>query len=180
MIYQLNEHYFARSLELSDIDGPYFSWFEDQEVCKFNSHGKFFKTKEYFRSLINTLDREDQVTWALCHNQDGHVGNICLQAISFVNRNAEFAVIIGDRRHWRSGLGKLAGAQLIRHGFYKLNLERIYCGTASTNIGMQNLALSLGFQEEGRRRAHLYLEGAWVDMVEYGVLRADIEQLLLP
>jgi len=27
--------------------------------------------------------------------------------------------------------------------------------------------------EEGRRRKHLFLDGGWQDMVEYGVLRDD-------
>ena len=31
----------------------------------------------------------------------------------------------------------------------KLNLERIYCGTASGNMGMQRLALRMGMIEEG-------------------------------
>ena len=53
-------------------------------------------------------------------------------------------------------------------------LSQIFCGTAATNLGMQKLALSLGFCEEGRRKAHLYLEGQWVDVIEFGLLRPDL------
>jgi RimJ/RimL family protein N-acetyltransferase len=176
MIYRISEDYFVRSFRESDLSGPYPSWFEDQEVCKYNSHGKFFRTQEYFQSFYDSLNGDDQVVWAICHDEDGHVGNISLQGISLINRNAEFAILMGDKRHWHKGVGKAAGAQLINHGFTKLNLERIYCGTAATNQGMQNLALGLGFREEGRRRAHLYLEGAWVDVIEYGLLRAEHRQ----
>lgn len=173
MICRLSQDYFVRAFSQNDLCDPYLLWFEDQEVCKYNSHGKFFRTEEYFRSFYNALNGNDQVVWAICHDSDGHIGNVSLQCISLINRNAEFAILIGDRRHWNKGVGKLAGTQLINHAFEKLNLERVYLGAASTNKGMRNLSLALGFSEEGCRRSHLYLEGAWVDLIEYGVLRSD-------
>jgi len=174
MIYRIGESYFVRPLLEADLDGPYPSWFEDQEVCRYNSHGKYPRTQAYFRSFLDSLNGEDKLVWAICHDVDGHIGNISLQGISAINRHAEFAVLLGDRRHWRKGVSQIAGRRLIEHGFQKLNLVRIFCGTAATNLGMQKLALSLGFREEGRRKAHLYLEGEWVDVVEFGLLRPDL------
>lgn len=173
MIYALNEEYYVRALQESDLAGAYPSWFEDQEVCRYNSHGKFVRTADYFRSFLASLNGEDQVAWAICHTADGHIGNISLQGLSFINRNAEFAVLMGDRRHWRKGVALVAGRALLQHGFFKLNLERIYCGTAATNIGMQKLADGLGMVQEGCRRNHLYLDGEWVDMLEYGILKSE-------
>lgn len=173
MIYQLNSEYFVRPLNKTDLSGPYISWFEDQDVCRYNSHGKFFKTEAYFQSFIEGLDNEDHVVWAICHTIDGHIGNISLQSISLINRNAEFAILLGDKRHWGKGVARLAGEKLIEHAFFKLNLERIYCGTAANNKGMRSLALALGMVQEGCRRSHLFLDGAWVDVVEYGLLRHD-------
>ncbi len=175
MIYQLNNLYFVRALTEADIEGNYPTWFEDQTVCQYNSHGKFFKTKRDFESYVAQLGQENQVVWAICHMEDGHVGNISLQEISFINRTAEFAILLGDSRHWRKGLGALAGKVLLAHGFNKLNLERIYCGTAATNEGMIQLAKTLGMTHEGTRRSHLFLEGERVDLLEYGVLRHEFE-----
>jgi RimJ/RimL family protein N-acetyltransferase len=173
MIYQLSPEYFVRPLAMEDLDGPYPTWFDDQEVCRYNSHGKFFKTRANFEQFMLSLDREDRIVWAVCHESDGHVGNISLQQIALINRTAEFAIILGDKRHWGRGVGLLAGRALFRHGFDKLNLERIYCGTAATNLGMQKLAAQLGMKLEGTRRQHLFLEGERVDVLEYGVLRAE-------
>lgn len=173
MIYELNGEYFVRPLLESDLDGHYPSWFEDQEVCRFNSHGKFFKTQDYFKKYLQSLNDEDKVVWAICHTADGHIGNISLQNISSINRHAEFAILLGDRRHWGKGVARLAGAKLIEHGFDKLNLERIHCGTAAGNVAMRKLALALGMVEEGCRRKHLYLDGGWADVIEYGLLRSD-------
>jgi len=173
MIYQLSEEYFVRTLQESDLDGPYTSWFEDQEVCAYNSHGKFFKTRDHFRNYITCQNREDQVVWAICHQVDGHIGNISLQLISLVNRNADFGVLIGDKRHWGKGVAFQAGMKMFYHGFFKLNLKRIYCQTAASNISMQSLAKKLGMVEEGCRRSYFYLDGKWVDMIEYGILQNE-------
>jgi ribosomal-protein-alanine N-acetyltransferase len=173
MIYRLNDEYSVRGLRESDLDGTYPSWFEDQDVCRFNSHGKFVRTAAYFRNYVQSLDGSDLVVWAICHASDGHIGNVSLQSLSFIDRSAEFAIIIGDRRHWRRGVGKLAAARLLEHGFLKLNLNRIYCGTVATNEGMKRLALALGMQQEGVRRAHCFLDGQWVDVLEFGVLRSE-------
>jgi RimJ/RimL family protein N-acetyltransferase len=173
MIYKLSKEYYVRPLAEGDLDGAYPSWFENQEVCRYSSHGKFFKTRAYFEGYVNELNREDRVVWAICHADDGHIGNISLQDISLINRTAEFAILLGDTRHWSKGVGLMAGRKLLEHGFNKLNLERIHCGTAATNEGMKKLADTLGMVLEGTRRLHFFLEGSRVDMLEYGILRAE-------
>ncbi|MDH4199229.1 MAG: GNAT family N-acetyltransferase [Spirochaetia bacterium] len=178
MIYELSKDYFVRPLAESDLDGAYPGWFEDQEVCRYNSHGKFFKTKSYFKDYLNELNRLQSIVWAICHIKDGHIGNVSLQQISLINRTAEFAIILGDKRHWGKGVGFLAGRKLLEHGFTKLNLERIYCGTAATNEGMKKLADAMGMILEGTRRRHLFLEGSRVDMLEYGILMEEFEKIL--
>ena len=56
-----------------------------------------------------------------------------------------------------------------------LALERVYCGTAGNNIGMKRLAIQMGMVEEGRCRKHLFLNGKWEDVIEYGVLRDELK-----
>lgn len=176
MSIRISKDYFVRAFQESDLSGAYPSWFEDQEVCAYNSHGNFFKTFEYFHEFYRSINFEDRIVWAICNDQDGHIGNISLQNISQINRNAEFAILLGDKRHWGKGVGKMVGKRLISHGFKSLNLERIYCGTAETNEGMRKLAITLGMSEEGRRRSHLYLSGSWVDVIEYGILKSAVCQ----
>jgi ribosomal-protein-alanine N-acetyltransferase len=60
MIYKLDDDYYVRGIQERDLDGAYPLWFEDQEVCKFNSHGKFPKSLDYFRSFYNDLNGEDR------------------------------------------------------------------------------------------------------------------------
>jgi [ribosomal protein S5]-alanine N-acetyltransferase len=173
MMYRLSEEYYLRGLCEADIEGPYPGWFEDQEVCRYNSHGKFVRTRDYFRNYVRSLDDSRAIVCAICHARDGHIGNVSLQELSFIDRNAEFAIILGDRRHAGRGVARLAGAALLAHGFDKLNLNRIYCGTAAGNVAMNKLALALGMRQEGIRRQHLFLEGKWADVIEYGILHGE-------
>jgi [ribosomal protein S5]-alanine N-acetyltransferase len=179
MIYEINDNYYVRGLQESDLEGEYPKWFENQDVCKYNSHGKFIKTKEYFEEFYNSLNNESQLVWAICHKNDRHIGNISLQNISYINRNAEFAILIGNAEHWGKNISFLTSNVLINHGFEKLNLEKVYCGIAGTNKRMINLAERLGMKQEGCRRNQLYLEGKWVDMLEFGLLREEFYKINL-
>ncbi len=163
---------YLRTIEESDITVTYQSWFNDPEVCRFNDHHRFpmylEQMRDYFASVIQT--RENLVLAIIDKETEKHLGNISLQSIDKVNRSAEFAIIIGDKEAWGKGVGEEAGKLIIVHGFKELNLHRIVCGTSSANMGMQKLALKLGFVEEGRRREAIFKDGKYHDIVEYGML----------
>ena len=179
MIYKINDDYYVRALQKSDLDGQYLEWFENQEVCKYNSHGKYPKTREYFEEYYANLNGDGQCVWAICHKKDGHIGNVSLQKISFINRSAEFAVLIGDSKHWGKNVSYMTSMVLIKHGFEKLNIRKIFCSTAETNHGMIKLAERIGMQQEGCRKAHLYLEGRWVNVLEFGLFSEGFYQKCL-
>ena len=68
---------------------------------------------------------------AICHNKDGHTGNISLFGISFVNRNAEFALLICNRNHWGKAVYLGEGDDLLRHDFFKPYRKTRYLGPQS-------------------------------------------------
>lgn len=166
-----------RGLELEDLKGNYTKWFNDKEVCRHNSHGIFPKTRQEFEEYIrSTRASRDKVVWAIVDKKTGlHIGNVSLQFINWVNRSAEFAIILGEKDYWGKGYAYDAAALLVKHGFDKLNLNRIGCGTAAGNAGMQKLALKLNMKKEGARRKALYLSGKYADIYEYGVLRNEFK-----
>jgi RimJ/RimL family protein N-acetyltransferase len=41
---------------------------------------------------------------------------------------------------------------------------------------MKKLALKLGMKEEGTRRENLFLDGEWVDAIEYGILCPEFKK----
>jgi RimJ/RimL family protein N-acetyltransferase len=172
------EKIYLRAIDASDITPSYQNWFNDPEVCRFNDHHRFpmqaEEMREYYDRVIKT--RGNLVLAIIDRATDAHVGNIALQSIDTVNRSAELAILIGDKAAWGKGVGEEACRLVLRHGFRELNLHRIVCGTSAENIGMQKLAQKLGFAEEGRSREALFKDGAYHDLVQYGLLAYECRE----
>ena len=81
-----------------------------------------------------------QVFAIVTKEKGSHIGNISLQNIDYVDRSAELAIIIGDKRYWGKGIGLEAWKLMMNYGFLVLNLHRLYCGCANKNLGMRRIA----------------------------------------
>lgn len=163
---------YLRTIEESDLNENYQQWFNDEEVCQFNSHHRFpmylQDLGEYYRDVIKS--QGNLVLAIVDKTTDKHIGNIALQNISSTDRLAELAIIIGDKEYWSRGVGYEACRLLITHGFNALNLHRISCGTSEVNVSMQKLAAKLGFTKEGTQREALFKNGVYQNIITYGLL----------
>lgn len=164
-----------RALMEEDLTPGYLQWLNDEEVCRNNSHAVFPNTDAKMKGYFNSLQNQQRdVVLAIIHTDTGtHIGNVSLQNINWVSRNAEFAILIGDKKFWGKGYGEEAAQLIVAYGFNRLNLHRIYCGTLQGNNGMVKLAAKLKMKEEGRRREAIFKNGCYLDIFEYGVLQHE-------
>lgn len=164
-----------RPLQRKDAQGPYVSWFNDAEVCAGNRHHLYPYTVQDALAYIERSRRSrDAIVLAITLEKSGrHIGNIALQSIDPVYRTAELAILIGDKKSWGKGYAKEAARLMMDHGFSRLNLNRIQCGTFETNEPMKRLAAFLGMRQEGRRRKAVFKNNRYLDILEYGVLRGE-------
>ena len=171
---------YLRALEQEDLTGNYFQWFNDQDVCRFNSHGRSPNNPGRMSAYLERAysDSSLAVFAIVFKENDAHVGNISLQDINLIDRSAEYAVVLGEKDYWGKGVAKEASDLILQHGFMTLNLHRIYCGTSVDNTGMQKLALYMGMKEEGRRREALFKNGCYIDLLEYGILVEEYIDLM--
>jgi len=174
----------VRPFVRKDMTPEYYSWFYDPYVTKYNSHGLFPYTKKQMNDFLERLSSPNNIIWAIIilpyPDNDVyigikglHIGNISFQNINWVNRSAEFAVVIGNKDYWGKGYCTKAARFLLHHGFNKLNLHRIWTGTAATNEGMKRVAWKLGMTQEATFRDGVYLEGKYVDVNVYGILKDE-------
>jgi len=169
---------YLREIEPADLNENYQQWFNDEEVCQFNSHHRFPNYKQDMDNYYNTIikSKNNLILAIILKKTDKHIGNISLQSIDFINRSAEFAIIIGDKSSWGKGVGGEAVDLVINHGFGQLNLNRIYCGTSRENIGMQRLAEKFGFKKEGIFRQAFFKNDQYHDTIIYGLTRDRYER----
>ncbi|HXB41276.1 MAG TPA: GNAT family protein [Bacteroidia bacterium] len=161
-----------RVLNEKDIKGNYRYWLNDKEVVKYNSHGRFPQTPENLLQYVQNVNASRTcLVLAVTEKKSGqHIGNISLQNINWVDRNAEIAFLLGEKKYRGKGIMREAGKLLIDHGFKTLNLHRIYCGTSVANTGMQNLAKKLKMKKEGLRKEALFKGGRYLDIIEYAII----------
>ncbi|MEQ8170855.1 MAG: GNAT family N-acetyltransferase, partial [Candidatus Eremiobacterota bacterium] len=135
----IGSNIYLRALNEKDLEGNYLQWLNDSDVCKYNSHHVFPYDRESAEKYIkNTYNSKTSLVLAIVLiEKDIHIGNIALQNIDYISRNAEFAILIGEKSYWGKGYSKEAGLLILIHGFIELNLHRIYCGTSVDNIPMQ-------------------------------------------
>ena len=164
-----------RVLEEGDVDGPYALWLNDPEVCRFNSHARFPVGKEELKKYVREAKQTSsmQVFAIVTKRGATHIGNISLQNINYVDRSAELAIIIGDKRYWGKGIGLETWKLMMEYGFRVLNLHRLHCGCAKKNLGMKRIAQKSGMKPEGQRRDAFFKHGGYDDILEFGILESE-------
>jgi [ribosomal protein S5]-alanine N-acetyltransferase len=170
---------YLRALMPKDLEGPYISWFNDEECCRGNRHHIYpFTRVEAENYIRSSRDRypERLICAIVLKSGDLHIGNIALYDINPLVRSAELAIMIGNKSCWGKGIGKEACKLLCDHGFKELNISRIGCATFETNKGMIGIARYLGMKEEGRRRQEVFKNGRYLDILEFGVLQDEYER----
>jgi [ribosomal protein S5]-alanine N-acetyltransferase len=175
VIFLKGERIHLRALEEKDLNDYYLQWLNDEDVCRYNSHAVFPNTESKMRSYFVSLqNQEKNIVLAIIHTDTSkHIGNVSLQNINWISRNAEFAILLGDKDFWGDAYGEESAKLIVGYGFERLNLHRIYCGTLVGNKGMMKLAQKLNMSEEGRRRQAIFKHGEYIDIIEYGVLNTE-------
>lgn len=174
----IGEKIYLRVILESDLNENYQQWFNDAEVCVFNSHHRFPNYRENMKGYFDTVikSRDNLVLAIIDKQNERHIGNISLQGISHLDGSAELALIIGDKNYWGKAIGEEACHLIIDHGFNALNLHRIYCGTSIENKGMIRLAQKVGFQQEGIVREALFKNGGYKDILNFGLLKNEYKK----
>ena len=103
------------------------------------------------------------------------VAGLChLFHIDTFTRTAEVGISLGASARGK-GYGTDALRVLVRFAFERRNLRRVHLITLASNAGGLACYRKVGFVEEGRRREHAWVRGAYEDEVLMGLLRSDWE-----
>ena len=87
-------------------------------------------------------------------------------------RRAELAYWLGQS-YWGKGYITEAAGRLVRFGFERLNLNRVFAFSFAENIASQRVMEKLGMTYEGTWRRDVMKNGQFKDVAFYGLLRGD-------
>src|SRR5262245_48920234 len=167
---------YLRPLERTDAEGNWRHWFSDPEVTRFMFRGVFplsLETQTTFYEHVASSQQDDLVLAVVARDGDVHVGNVGLHRIDWVNRSAEFGIVLGERDQWGRGIGSEATRLIVEHGFARLNLNRIWLGVFADHEAAIKIYERLGFMIEGRLRAAILRDGSAHDQLIMGLLAEE-------
>lgn len=166
-------------LSYKELSGNYMNWFNNKDVCKYNSHGNVEYTYDNAINFINSLANDDskKVYAVYTKSEKMHIGNISLQNIDRKNSNAEVALIFGEMQFWNKGFATESLIVLIEKA-ENFGLHRLYFGTHIENTAMQKLGEKVGFLKEGILKDAQFKNGKFNDIVIYGLILEKNNEVL--
>lgn len=160
-----------RQLLPSDVTPGYASWLHDDEVTRYMTLNAFPTTRDDLRAYVEKALADDDRLLLAITVEDEHVGNVELGPIDWLHRRAEVGILLGETEVWGEGIATEAIELLADHAFDQLNLWKLYADCHADNRGSAEAFKNAGFVEEGRRTDHVYIDGAYGDVVLHGLTR---------
>jgi RimJ/RimL family protein N-acetyltransferase len=101
------------------------------------------------------------------------VGYLQIRQIEPIHRSASIGLRIGDAVNRRKGWGREALAMGVAYCWRQLNLSRVTLTVYAHNAPAIALYTAMGFEQEGRLRRALFIDGAWVDVILMALSQPD-------
>lgn len=148
------------------------------------------KAKERSKKQINTQDDSAPKNQASIKDDTvpkkrAVIATLENQPLGWVNRysskNSQIVWYVGisiaEDAYLNRGYGTEALKLWINHLFANSEYHKLCLDTWSFNPRMMKVAENLGFIPEGYQRQMQYWDGVWLDLMHYGMLRAEWEKL---
>ena len=159
-----------RSLRPEDASAAYLAWLNDPEVLRFRGSKAFPSTMDDLKAYLSSLKSRGDLALAMLLKENGrHIGNITLNSILWVHRSAELSMMIGAKDVWGQGYAKEAIEVLCAHAFNAVGLNRLWA--ESPNPAFNAAVRALGWSHEGTKRQAFLLDGRYVDIECFGLLK---------
>lgn len=92
-------------------------------------------------------------------------GMISLTAIDWHNRTATIGLKLNESSQ-KKGIGTEALQLMMKYAIEQVNLRRLEASWLADNEGSERLYLKCGWQKEGVRKAAIYRNGKYIDLIE--------------
>lgn len=129
------------------------------------------KAKEHIKRVLKS---KDGFEWGIFLKDTGElIGVVELSHLSWFDHAAGEMSHNIQKRHQGRGYGLESGRALIDYCFDIMKLHKLYSDTDEGNEGAMKLLKKLGFKLEGVIREKHRINSAWIDELDYGLLRSE-------
>jgi [ribosomal protein S5]-alanine N-acetyltransferase len=133
-------------------------------------------TENDARTFLASIGSDDEVRLSIRLRTDDHlIGGIGLR-LNVQHHHAELGYWLGVP-YWGNGYATEAARAMLRYGFQKLGLHRIFASHFKNNPASGRVLKKLGMLYEGCQREHVCKWDQFIDSELYGILRRDWELL---
>lgn len=151
-------------------------WRNNHSITDLLGGNRFFTSPLREKKWVENAVENDRVNLrlAICiKGTNTFVGMVNLTNIDYLNRKAEFSIMIGERSSFGKGLGTQTTYLMLDHAFEQLNLNKVYLTVLEINVRAKSLYKSVGFRQEGVMRQEVYKNGVYNDMILMSLLKEE-------
>ena len=161
-----------RSIEEDDFSLIH-RWANDQKTTHYMFTGQIplaaTQTKKAYSREFNSASN---VVFIIVDMQTNNpIGMVGLYDLHFTARKAEFRILIGDPDSRGKGIGTEVTTLIVKYGFERLNLHRIFLGVTDENKAAAKTYKKCGFKEEGTLQDDIYRNGRYYDTIRMALVR---------
>ncbi|WP_432407681.1 GNAT family N-acetyltransferase [Wukongibacter sp. M2B1] len=133
------------------------------------------ETEDFVRLYIKYQNQRDRVDFelAVIEKCSGKLIGICGLHISDKENNGGWIGYCINKPYWGKGYGTEIAENLLKLGFRKFELHRIYATCHPSNVASERILQKIGMKKEGYMRKDVRFKGGWRDSLLYAILEDE-------
>lgn len=164
---------YLRPIEAADTDW-YFASLYQRDTRKLTGTQKHYSREQIAEYIAGKSKDSSSVLLLIARQEDDSlIGDIAIQGIDPLNRNASIRIAINQDAQQGKGYGTEALLLMLDYGFGVLNLHRIELNVFSYNERAMHVYEKIGFVKEGVQRDALYYEHRYYDSILMSILEDE-------
>lgn len=171
----LGESIILRQIELDDCTISYVKWLNDPEVVQYLETKWAKQNLETIRDFVDGQRRNNHsFLFAIVSKENNmHIGNIKIGPVNVHHKHADISYFIGNKTYWNKGIATEAVRLICGFGFQELGLNKVEAGAYETAAASWRALEKNGFKREGTLREQAYLDGKYIGVFRYGLLKNE-------
>ena len=118
------------------------------------------------------FEKKEELTLAITLNDEKKIIGAIGLKINLNFNNAELGYWIG-KDYWNNGYATEAAVAVIKFGFNKLMLNKIFAHYLARNTSSGKVMQKIGMVEEGLFKQHVIKNGIYEDIIHYAILKDE-------